>query len=115
MSGAIADRVVGVAADPDRRSQALTRANQIRFERIGLRRDLKARRIKLPSLVLAPPPFAEGMTVGVLLRAVPRIGHQKSSEILHELRMSTRTTLADLSSARRQELSDYLLTSKVFR
>jgi hypothetical protein len=86
------------------RMDALARANHIRTERAQVKRDLKAGRISVASLLLEPPSCVETAKVFDLLLAVPRYGRVKVNKVLAHCRISPSKTIGGLSERQRKEL-----------
>jgi hypothetical protein len=86
------------------RMDALARANHIRTQRAQVKRDLKAGRITIDSLLLAPPSCVETAKVFDLLLAVPRYGRVKVNKVLAICRISPSKTIGGLSERQRKEL-----------
>lgn len=113
--GAVGDRP-GVAVPggqvgcvpPDRslaqRMQALGNANEIRSRRAQLKRDVKAGRVGLADVLLAPEAWVETMKVWDLLVTVPKYGRVKVNRILVQGRISPSKTIGGLSPRQRCEL-----------
>jgi hypothetical protein len=83
---------------------ALQRANEIRSRRAQLKRDLKAGRASIHSLLLDPPQYVETAKVFDLLLAVPKYGRVKANKILTTCRISPSKTIGGLSQRQRDEL-----------
>jgi hypothetical protein len=83
---------------------ALQRANHIRSRRAELKRDLKAGRASIHSLLLDPPDFVETAKVLDMLLAVPKYGRVKANKILTQCRISPSKTIGGLSQRQRREL-----------
>jgi hypothetical protein len=96
------------AAAPERsllqRMDALQRANDIRTRRAQLKRDLKAGRVTIQSLLLDPPEYVETAKVFDMLLAVPKYGRVKANKILQQCRISPSKTIGGLSERQRAEL-----------
>src|SRR3954471_21506654 len=96
------------AAAPERsllqRMDALQRANEIRTRRAQLKRDLKAGRTSIHSLLLNPPEYLETAKVFDMLLAVPKYGRVKVNKILTACRISPSKTIGGLSERQRTEL-----------
>jgi hypothetical protein len=90
------------------RMEALKRANDIRTRRASLKRDLKAGRVHIQSLLLDPPDFLETAKVFDLLLAVPKYGRVKVNRILTQCRISPSKTVGGLSERQRNELVSFL-------
>jgi hypothetical protein len=90
------------------RMDALKRANDIRTRRASLKRDLKAGRIHIHSLLLDPPEYLETAKVFDLLLAVPKYGRVKVNRILTQCRISPSKTVGGLSERQRNELVSFL-------
>ncbi|MGH2855657.1 MAG: integration host factor, actinobacterial type [Solirubrobacteraceae bacterium] len=96
------------SAAPERslnqRMDALARANLIRTERARLKRDLKAGRLSIHTLLLTPPEYIETAKVVDLLLAVPKYGRVKVNKILVHCRIAPSKTIGGLSQRQRSEL-----------
>ena len=86
------------------RVDALQRANQIRTKRAQLKRDLKAGRHSIHSLLLQPPDYVETAKVVDMLLAVPKYGRVKVDKILRQCKISPSKTVGGLSERQRGEL-----------
>jgi hypothetical protein len=84
--------------------EALKRANGIRTERAKLKRDLKAGRVKVTTLLLDPPEYVETAKVFDMLLAVPKYGRVKTNRVLNLCRISPSKTIGGLSERQRKEL-----------
>ena len=100
------------AAAPERsllqRMDALQRANEIRTRRAQLKRDLKAGRVSIQSLLTKPPEYVETAKVFDMLLAVPKYGRVKVNKILQQCRISPSKTIGGLSERQRTELVSLL-------
>lgn len=100
------------AAAPERsllqRMDALQRANEIRTRRAQLKRDLKAGRVSIHTLLLDPPEYLETAKVFDMLLAVPKYGRVKVNKILSQCRISPSKTIGGLSERQRNELVSFL-------
>ena len=101
-----------IGAAPERsltqRMDALQRANEIRTQRAQLKRDLKAGRAQVHSLLLDPPEYVQTAKVFDLLLAVPKYGRVKVNRLLTQCRISPSKTIGGLSQRQRQELVAFL-------
>ncbi len=88
----------------DQRMEALKRANGIRTKRAQLKRDLKAGRVRIATLLLDPPEYVETAKVFDMLLAVPKYGRVKTNRILNQCRISPSKTIGGLSERQRKEL-----------
>ena len=88
--------------------EALQRANEIRTKRAALKRDLKAGRASIHSLLLEPPDFIETAKVFDMLLAVPKYGRVKVNKVLQLCRISPSKTIGGLSQRQRAELVSML-------
>ena len=100
------------AAAPERsllqRMDALQRANEIRTRRAQLKRDLKAGRVSIHTLLTSPPEYVETAKVFDMLLAVPKYGRVKVNKILGQCRISPSKTIGGLSERQRTELVSML-------
>ena len=92
----------------DQRMEALGKANSIRTRRAQLKRDLKAGRSSIHSLLLSPPEWVETAKVFDMLLAVPKYGRVKANRILNQCRISPSKTIGGLSERQRTELVQML-------
>jgi hypothetical protein len=88
----------------DQRMEALKRANDIRSARAKLKKDLKAGKTTIHSLLLDPPEYVETAKVFDMLLAVPKYGRVKANRILNQCRISPSKTIGGLSERQRAEL-----------
>src|SRR5690349_6128690 len=88
----------------NQRMDALTKANEIRTARAQLKRDLKAGRISIHSLLQEPPEYLETAKVFDMMLAVPKYGRVKVNKILQACRISPSKTIGGLSDRQRSEL-----------
>ena len=88
----------------DQRMEALRRANDIRSKRAQLKRDLKASKVKIQTLLMDPPEYVQTAKVIDMLMAVPKYGRVKTNRILNQCRISPSKTIGGLSERQRAEL-----------
>jgi hypothetical protein len=86
------------------RMDALARANHIRTQRARVKRELKAGRLSIDSLLQEPPSCVETAKVFDLLLSVPRYGRVKVNKVLAHCRISPSKTIGGLSERQRAEL-----------
>ena len=100
------------SAAPERslhqRMDALQRANAIRTRRAQLKRDLKAGRVSIHTLLSEPPDYVETAKVFDMLLAVPKYGRVKANKVLQQCRISPSKTIGGLSQRQRTELVSML-------
>lgn len=96
------------SAAPERslnqRMEALQKANIVRSRRAQLKRDLKAGRVSIDTLLLEPPDYLETAKVFDMLLAVPKYGRVKANKVLQTCRISPSKTIGGLSDRQRAEL-----------
>ncbi len=92
----------------DQRMEALKRANDIRTRRAQLKKDLKAGKVNIQTLLLDPPTYVETAKVFDMLLAVPKYGRVKTNRILNQCRISPSKTIGGLSQRQRKELVSQL-------
>lgn len=92
----------------EQRLRALRRANDIRTRRAQLKRDLKAGRAKVETLLLDPPEWVESAKAFDMILAVPKYGRVKANKILTQCRISPSKTIGGLSQRQRAELVQML-------
>jgi hypothetical protein len=88
----------------DQRMRALRRANEIRTQRAKLKRDLKAGKVKVQTLLLDPPEYVMSAKAFDMILAVPKYGRVKANRILSQCRISPSKTIGGLSERQRAEL-----------
>ena len=84
--------------------RALEAANDIRTRRAQLKRDLKAGKVQIDSLLLDPPEYLGSAKVFDVMLAVPKYGRVKVNRILNQCRISPSKTIGGLSVRQRAEL-----------
>ena len=87
---------------------ALQRANVIRTRRAQLKKDLKAGRVSIHTLLNEPPEYVETAKVFDMLLAVPKYGRVKANKVLQQCRISPSKTIGGLSERQRSELVSML-------
>ena len=96
------------AAVPERTSEqrmkALNKANEIRTARAQLKRDLKAGKVKIQTLLLDPPEYVMSAKAFDMILAVPKYGRVKANKILTQCRIAPSKTIGGLSERQRAEL-----------
>jgi hypothetical protein len=92
----------------DQRMKALRKANDIRSRRAQLKRDLKAGKSKIETLLLDPPEYVLSAKTFDMLLAVPKLGRVKANRILTQCRISPSKTIGGLSERQRGELVQQL-------
>jgi hypothetical protein len=92
----------------DQRMEALKRANDIRSRRAQLKRDLKAGKVRIQTLLMDPPQYVLTAKVFDMLLAVPKYGRVKTNRILNTCRISPSKTIGGLSERQRGELITHL-------
>jgi S13-like H2TH domain len=90
------------------RMESLTRANEIRTKRAGLKRELKAGRKQVHGYILEPPDWLETMKLFDLMMACPKYGRVKVNKILQMCRISPSKTIGGMSSRQRAEVVSFL-------
>lgn len=93
---------------PSQRLEALKLANAVRTERASLKRDLKAGRIRIETVLLDPPECVHSAKVADIMLAVPRYGRVKVTKVLQRCRISPSKTVIGLSERQRRELVEAL-------
>ena len=88
--------------------EALARANEIRIKRAELKRDLKAGRRSIQTLLIDPPDYLETAKVFDMLLAVPKYGRVKVNKMLSQCRIAPSKTIGGLSDRQRSELVSML-------
>lgn len=87
------------------RLDALDSANEVRTRRAQIKRDLKAGRVSINTLLAQPTPdYLRTAKVFDLLLAVPKLGRVKVNMVLTQCRISPTKTVAGLSDRQRDDL-----------
>jgi len=89
---------------PSQRLEALERANEVRKKRAQIKRELKAGRIRIETLLQNPPSCVETAKAYDILLAIPKYGRVKTNKVLVQCRVSPSKTIGDLSQRQRTEL-----------
>ena len=84
--------------------EAIALANQVRFARSRLKKQLKRNEVSLASLLIDCPSYLATAKVNVLLLAVPGYGPVKAGKLLSSCGISSVKTLAGLTPRQRQAL-----------
>ena len=92
----------------NQRMDALARANRIRTERARMKRELKAGRLSIHTILLEPPEYIETAKVFDMMLAVPKYGRVKVNKILAHCRIAPSKTIGGLSDRQRSELVSLL-------
>jgi S13-like protein len=87
---------------------ALRRANDIRSKRAQLKRDLKAGKKQVQTLLMDPPEYVATAKVFDMLLAVPKFGRVKANRVLNHCRISPSKTIGGLSERQRGDLVSQL-------
>lgn len=93
---------------PSQRLEALKLANAVRTERATLKRDLKAGKVRIETVLADPPECVHSAKVADIMLAVPRYGRVKVTKILQRCRISPSKTVIGLSERQRGELIEAL-------
>lgn len=88
----------------EQRMEALKNANEVRFYRANLKREIKSGRADVIGLLLEPPEQLETMKICDFLLAMPKLGRVKVNKILNTCRMSPSKTIGGMSPRQRAEL-----------
>lgn len=86
------------------RMDALENANEIRSYRANLKREIKAGRVSIVSLLVEPPEEIETMKIFDLLLVVPKMGRVKVNKLLMQCRISPSKTVGGMSERQRDEV-----------
>lgn len=93
---------------PTQRLEALKLANAVRTERALLKRDLKAGRVRIETILRDPPECVHSAKVADIMLAVPRYGRVKVAKVLQRCRISPSKSVIGLSDRQRGELVNAL-------
>jgi hypothetical protein len=83
---------------------ALKRANDVRFRRAKLKKDLKEGKVKIEQILGNPPEYVSTAKVIDILMAVPKFGRVKATRFLNTCKISPSKTVGGLSDRQRGEL-----------
>ncbi|CAA9469820.1 MAG: hypothetical protein AVDCRST_MAG53-1186 [uncultured Solirubrobacteraceae bacterium] len=86
------------------RRDALEVANEVRSRRATLKKELKAGRVSIHSLLQDPPAYVLTAKVFDILMAVPKYGRVKANKVIVACRISPSKTIGGLSQRQRDEL-----------
>jgi hypothetical protein len=79
-------------------------ANTVRIFRSELKKDIKAGKISIPSLLENPPDEIKTMTISSLLIAMPRVGQSTVNKLLIRCQILPSKTIDGLTSRQRDAL-----------
>src|SRR5215216_6118731 len=88
----------------EQRMRALRRANEIRSKRAQLKRDLKAGKAKVETLLLDPPDYVMSAKAFDMILAVPKYGRVKANKILTQCGTPPSKPIGGLPKRQRGEL-----------
>lgn len=77
-------------------------ANEIRFKRSKLKKEIKAGHTRVADLLLDPPGYIESMTIHDLLEAQDRWGHTRVNRFLWAVNISGTKAIASLTQRQRE-------------
>ena len=86
------------------RRAALATANDVRFRRAALKRELRAGRVTFEALLMDPPAYLRNATIFEALIWVRHYGRAKASRLLRQCDIAAGTTFERLTPHRRQAL-----------
>jgi hypothetical protein len=86
------------------RQDALEKATAVRVRRAEVKRDLKAGRVSIDTLILRPPVFLESARVADVLLAVPKLGRVKVTTVMKDCGVAPVKTFAGMTDRQRMEL-----------
>ena len=86
----------------------MNQANAVRTARATLKKELKAGRVKIQTLLLDPPDYLLTAKVIDMLLAVPKVGRVKADRALKSCRVSPSKTFGGLSERQRKEIVTYM-------
>lgn len=89
--------------------EALQKANAIRSQRAGLKKQLKAGELDIVEVLTSPPDYVLTAKVIDLLLVVPKFGRVKATRVLTRCRISQAKTVGGLSDRQRAELVELLI------
>lgn len=95
-------------AERPQHMEALDKANEKRLKRAAVKRDIKAGKLPPSEVVWEYPPELDKMPVYDLIRSAHRWGATRTRNFLHDLRISERRTMAELSDRQRLVLREAL-------
>lgn len=88
----------------EQRLDALERANEVRTKRATLKRNVKAGRVTIHSILMNPPKYVETMKLMDLMLQVPKYGRVKVNKIMTTCRVSPSKSIGGLSQRQRDEI-----------
>lgn len=86
------------------RMDALAAANETRFERAKMKRNLKAGRIRISTIIMNPPWYAESMYVIDLIMALPKFGRARAQRRMNHADLPATKLLGTLTERQRHLL-----------
>src|SRR6476660_3361897 len=95
------------SAAPERsllqRMDALQRANEIRTRRAQLKKDLKAGRVSIHTLLMEPPEYVETAKISGMILAVSWSGRVKAKKVMQQCCTSPSKTIFGLNDTQTTE------------
>jgi hypothetical protein len=92
-----------------KRHKALLRANEVRTSRAQLKRDLKAGRVSIYTILIRPEDYdVDSMKIFDLLLATPKYGRVKVNKTLQMCRISPSKTIGGMTQRQLSELVSML-------
>jgi len=88
--------------------EALTEANEVRYARAQLKRDITAGKVSALEVLQQPADYVQGMKLREVLLAVPRLGPKKVDGVMQSCRLSHRKTIGELQERQIWELDERL-------
>ena len=92
----------------DQRRLALARANDVRFRRADLKRNLRTGQVSFVDALTDPPAWLLTATIYELLLEVPRVGPTKAKRMLRRSGIQTATTFDSILGPQRRRLLEDL-------
>lgn len=105
--------VAAIDRSLEQRFESLKLANEIRFARARMKRDLVARRADAVELLTDPPGWLRTMRVTGFLVSIPRTGPAKTRRLMMVCRIADGKTVGGLSDRQRCELVGELRRARV--
>lgn len=92
----------------EQRFAALRRANEIRTGRAQLKREIKAGRVDVRSLLINPPDLIESMRIIDMLLAMPKTGRVKATKLLSRVPCTQSREIGRMTERERLKLASLI-------
>lgn len=88
-----------MSATKEQHMEALERANEIRIQRAGLKRSIRAGDVKVTEILSEPiPSWLRAEPIGRFLKCIPRLGETRTTTVLRSIPLDYWRTVGNLTA-----------------